>query len=192
MQLYPPPIHQHHVPQPATHRGYSIHHAQAAHRAAASHRNERASHTEDKVALSRHAKRALAGDKHADAPAGGGKNQVSAFLGHAASAYGANAAVLHNIARRESHFNTGHIANTTDSNARAGHPSRGMFQFIKTTFDSFSQKAHAANPGAWKGVSREWSNWKAQALTASWAITHGQGNQWSTYRQSIRDARSGH
>ena len=123
-----------------------------------------------------------------------GSAEVQQFIQQAAAAYGADANVLSEIARRESNFNTGDIPNTTDSNARRGTPSRGMFQFIQPTFDSMAPRARAANPGAWAGVSQNWTDWRAQALTTAWAISHGQGRHWSTYRAALasRPQAAGH
>lgn len=118
--------------------------------------------------------------------AGAGKEEVDQFIQFAAQAYGANPRVLSEMARRESNFNTGDIANNWDSNAKKGTPSKGMFQFIQPTFQSMAPQAKAANPGAWAGVSESWTDWKAQALTTAWAITHGKGNQWSTYQASLQ------
>ena len=117
--------------------------------------------------------------------AGAGKEEVDQFIQFAAQAYGANPKVLSEIARRESNFNTGNIANNWDSNAQKGTPSKGMFQFIQTTFADMAPKARAANPGAWSGVSMNWTDWKAQALTTAWALTHGQGSHWSTYQAAV-------
>ena len=123
--------------------------------------------------------------------AGAGKEEVDQFIQTAAAAYGADPKVLSEIARRESNFNTGDLANNWDSNAKKGTPSKGMFQFIEPTFKSMMPQAKAANPGAWQGVSENWTDWKAQALTCAWAITHGKGNQWSTYQSAMNTARGG-
>ena len=113
------------------------------------------------------------------------------FLQQAAAAYGADPNVLKGIAQRESNFNTGDIANNWDSNAKKGTPSKGMFQFIEPTFESMMPQAKQANPQAWQGVSENWTDWKAQALTCAWAITHGKGNQWSTYQAAVAGAQGG-
>ena len=123
--------------------------------------------------------------------AGAGKEEVDQFIQFAAQAYGADPKVLSEIARRESNFNTGDIANNWDSNAKKGTPSKGMFQFIQPTFQSMAPQAKAANPGAWAGVSENWTDWKAQALTTAWAITHGKGNQWSTFKAAQASAGGG-
>ncbi|MBX3172460.1 MAG: transglycosylase SLT domain-containing protein [Candidatus Eremiobacteraeota bacterium] len=123
--------------------------------------------------------------------AGAGKEEVDQFIQFAAQAYGADPKVLSEIARRESNFNTGDIANNWDSNAKKGTPSKGMFQFIEPTFKSMMPQAKAANPQAWQGVSENWTDWKAQALTTAWAITHGKGSHWSTYQAAVNTARGG-
>ena len=123
--------------------------------------------------------------------AGAGKEEVDQFIQFAAQAYGADPKVLSEIARRESNFDTGDVANNWDSNAKKGTPSKGMFQFIEPTFKSMMPQAKAANPGAWQGVSENWTDWKAQALTTAWAITHGKGSHWSTYQSALNTARGG-
>lgn len=123
--------------------------------------------------------------------AGAGKEEVDQFIQFAAQSYGADPKVLSEIARRESNFNTGDVANNWDSNAKKGTPSKGMFQFIEPTFKSMMPQAKAANPGAWQGVSENWTDWKAQALTTAWAITHGKGSHWSTYQSALNTARGG-
>lgn len=45
------------------------------------------------------------------------------------------------LAKRESNFDVNAV-NNWDSNAKAGNPSRGMFQMIKTTFDGYKTKGH--------------------------------------------------
>ena len=40
-------------------------------------------------------------------------------------------------------------------------------------------------------MSENWTDWKAQALTCAWAITHGKGNQWSTYQAAVAGAQGG-
>lgn len=123
--------------------------------------------------------------------AGAGKEEVDQFIQFAAQAYGADPKVLSEIARRESNFNTGDIANNWDSNARKGTPSKGMFQFIEPTFKSMMPQAKAANPQAWQGISESWTDWKAQALTTAWAITNGKGSHWATYQAAVNTARGG-
>ena len=120
--------------------------------------------------------------------AGAGKEEVDQFIQKAASAYGVNPQLLSEIARRESNFNTGDVANNWDSNAKKGTPSKGMFQFIEPTFKSMAPQAKAANPGAWQGVSENWTDWRAQALTTAWAISSGKGSHWSTYNSALASA----
>lgn len=112
------------------------------------------------------------------------KGEIQGFIGEAAKAYGADSKVLTEMARRESNFQTG-VQNNWDSNAKKGTPSKGLFQFIEPTFKSMAPKAKAANPKAWEGLGDfDWNDWRQQALTAAWAITHGQGSAWSTYKAS--------
>lgn len=126
------------------------------------------------------------------ASAGGGVGNASAqprdqgeidqFIKQAAGAYGADANVLREIARRESNFKADAV-NDWDSNARKGTPSKGMFQFIEPTFKSMAPKARAANPKAWENLGElNWLDWRQQALVCAWAISTGQGSHWATYK----------
>lgn len=110
------------------------------------------------------------------------QGEIKAFIREAAAAYGADPAVLTEMARRESSFDTD-VQNNWDSNAKKGTPSRGLFQFIEPTFNSMAPKAKAANPQAWANLGPlNWNDWRQQALTAAWAITHGYGSHWATYK----------
>lgn len=111
------------------------------------------------------------------------------YLAYAAKQYGTNAGVLDNVARLESGYNATSV-NNWDSNAQAGTPSKGLMQFIEPTYAAFSKQARAANPNAWKNVNDTWLDPRAQALTASWAIANGKGNQWSTYGRAQASAPS--
>lgn len=104
---------------------------------------------------------------------------LPSMIAWAASMYGAKADGLLRIAQRESGMNI-NAHNAWDSNARKGTPSKGLFQFIQPTYNSMSAMAMAANPSAWAGVNNSWLDPKAQALTAAWAFTHGQGSHWAT------------
>ncbi len=114
-------------------------------------------------------------------------NDYSAMINAAAQAYGADSGVLSGIARRESNYNPGAV-NNWDSNAAAGNRSQGMFQFVRPTYDAFSRQAMAANPRAWAGVNNTWMDPHAQALTTAWAITHGHGGDWATFKAAQGDA----
>ena len=128
------------------------------------------------------------GANEAGAGQGAGKQEIDQFISFAAEAYGVNPTLLSEIARRESNFNTGEIPNNWDSNAKKGTPSKGMFQFIEPTFKSMMPQAKQANPQAWEGVSENWTDWKAQALTTAWAISAGKGSHWSTYKAALQTA----
>lgn len=109
---------------------------------------------------------------------------IKSFINQAARAYGSNPKVLNEMARRESNFRTGAV-NNWDSNAKAGTPSKGLFQFIEPTFNSYAASAKKANPKAWAGLGKlNWHDWRQQALAASWAVAHGHGSAWSTYAAS--------
>lgn len=110
---------------------------------------------------------------------GASGGSMQAIIQQAAGAYGANASGLLAVANAESSFNPT-VSNNWDSNALAGTPSKGLFQFIESTFNSMSTQAMSANPSAWTGVNRTWMDPMAQALTAAWAFTHGQGSHWAT------------
>lgn len=107
---------------------------------------------------------------------------IKDFIRRAAGAYGADPNVLTEIARRESNFQAGAV-NDWDINAKRGTPSKGMFQFIEPTFNSFAPKARAANPEAWEGLGDlNWMDWRQQALVTAWAIKNGLGSHWATYK----------
>lgn len=106
----------------------------------------------------------------------------------AAAAYGTNPDLLAAVNQREQGGRPGFVVNTWDSNAAAGHPSGGPFQFIEPTFNAYAKQARAANPAAWRGVPVQWRNPYAQALAASWAFANGKGSAWSTYDKALADA----
>lgn len=106
----------------------------------------------------------------------------------AGAAYGVNPALLSAVNRREQSGSSGFVVNDWDSNAKKGTPSGGPFQFIQPTFSAFSRQARAANPAAWRGVTPDWKNPVAQALTASWAFKNGKGSHWSTFGKALSDA----
>ncbi len=112
-------------------------------------------------------------------PTGSGASAFSSMISAAAAAYGAKADGLMRVAQHESGFNPT-VSNDWDSNAQAGIPSKGLFQFIEPTYNSMSAQAIAANPSAWSGVANSWMNPQAQALTAAWAFANGQGSHWAT------------
>lgn len=114
--------------------------------------------------------------------------QWSNALDTAAAAYGVNPAVVRAINRREQSGTSNFVVNDWDTNAAAGTPSGGPFQFIKPTYTAFARQARQANPAAWKGVSNDWRNPYAQALAASWAFANGKGSHWSTYEKALSDA----
>lgn len=105
------------------------------------------------------------------------------YFQQAEKAYGTSASLLSNIAKLESGFRPG-VMNNWDSNAKAGTPSGGLMQFIRPTFNSFAQKAKAANPAAWQGVKMDWMNPQAQVLAAGWAMANGLGSHWATYNKA--------
>lgn len=115
-------------------------------------------------------------------------NDYQQFLDFAGGAYGTNARLLRAINQRENSGRSTFDVNNWDSNARAGTPSGGPFQFIKPTFDAFARQAKSANPRAWAGIPVDWKNPKAQALAASWAMANGKGGHWSTYKAAKADA----
>jgi hypothetical protein len=110
-----------------------------------------------------------------------GQGEIDSYIKYAAGVYGADAKVLRNIAEKESSFNPDAI-NKTDSNAQAGHPSEGMFQFIPTTFADYAAKAKAAKPEAWANLGPlDFHDWRQQALATAWAIQNGHGSAWATF-----------
>jgi hypothetical protein len=103
------------------------------------------------------------------------------FLAYAAQAYGTDDRLLRAVHQLENSGRVTFDVNTWDSNAAAGTPSGGPFQFIKPTFSAFARQAREANPGAWRGVPMDWRNPQAQALAAAWAFANGKGSHWSTF-----------
>jgi hypothetical protein len=112
-------------------------------------------------------------------------NPYRGMIASAAGAYGADPGVLMEIARLESGFRPNAV-NDWDSNAAAGTPSKGMFQFIQPTFDAYARQAREANPQAWRGVKMDWMNPQAQALATAWAIKNGKGKAWATYQRALK------
>lgn len=106
---------------------------------------------------------------------------------NAGLAYGTNPALLAAINKYEQSGTSNFVVNDWDSNAAAGTPSGGPFQFIKPTFDVFARQAREANPQAWRGVKFDWRDPQAQALAASWAFANGKGSHWSTYKKALSD-----
>lgn len=74
---------------------------------------------------------------------------------------------LYRVSRCESGWRW-YAINRTDSNAQAGHPSKGLFQFIQGTFDGTPY-------GPQHSI---WSNYW-QALAAAFMYSHGQSGQWA-------------
>lgn len=119
-------------------------------------------------------------------PANNTKDQgeIKAYIKEAASVYGADPEVLTGIAQRESNFQPNAV-NNWDSNAQKGTPSKGMFQFIETTFKAYATEAKKDKPEAWAGLGElNWLDWRQQALACAWAITHGKGSAWTTYKSA--------
>jgi hypothetical protein len=106
----------------------------------------------------------------------------------ASQAYGTDDRLLRAVNQFENGGRLTFDVNNWDSNAKAGTPSAGPFQFIEPTFKAFSWKAKKANPGAWRGVELDWRSPQAQALTASWAFKNGLGSHWTTYGRAKQRA----
>jgi len=110
------------------------------------------------------------------------QGEIKSFIKQAAGVYGADPEVLTGIAQRESNFQPNAV-NDWDSNAKKGTPSKGMFQFIESTFKSYAAEAKKDKPEAWAGLGElNWLDWRQQALACAWAITHGKGSAWTTYK----------
>lgn len=108
----------------------------------------------------------------------------------AARAYGFDPKVLVRVNELENSGRATFDINDWDSNATAGTPSGGPFQFIEPTFDAYAREAKAANPAAWQGVPLEWRNPQAQALAAAWAMKNGKGSAWTTFKRARASAGS--
>ncbi|MFN8610374.1 MAG: transglycosylase SLT domain-containing protein [Vulcanimicrobiota bacterium] len=110
------------------------------------------------------------------------QGEIKSYIKEAAAVYGADPEVLTGIAQRESNFQPNAV-NNWDSNAKKGTPSKGMFQFIETTFKAYATEAKKDKPEAWAGLGElNWLDWRQQALACAWAITHGKGSAWTTYK----------
>lgn len=117
-------------------------------------------------------------------------NPYSGYINQTANAWGVNPTVLNNIARLESSYNPSAV-NNWDSNAQNNTPSYGMFQFIQPTFQSFYDRAAAANPDAFNKLgSKNWKDWKQQANVTAWALANGLGSNWATYGRAGGDSES--
>jgi hypothetical protein len=118
---------------------------------------------------------------------------VVGFIHKAAEQYGQNPRLLERLAYHESRFQV-NTPNTTDSNAAAGNPSNGPFQFTQLTFGNMAPQAMAANPEAWASlgvISPNWRDWRHQALAAPWAIEQGYGPQhWTAFPLAVQDVES--
>lgn len=110
------------------------------------------------------------------------------FLQQAAAAYKFDPTTLKLVNKYEDGGRSSFDVNNWDSNAKAGTPSGGPFQFVEGTFNSYAPQARAANPGAWQGVPMSWKDPRAQALAASWAMANGHGSAWTTYSRAQKEA----
>lgn len=119
-----------------------------------------------------------------------GKSQMISYIRQVARKFKLNERMLVAIAKKESNFKAG-VANNWDSNARKGTPSKGLFQFIKPTFDSFARHARKADPELWADLGPlNWMDWRQQTLAAAWAIKNGKGGHWATFGAAKAAARS--
>ncbi len=65
------------------------------------------------------------------------------------------------------------IVNTWDSNAQAGHPSKGVLQFIQSTFDSYAVKGHTNILNAYDQILAMFndSTWRSDLTLGGWGPT---------------------
>jgi len=82
--------------------------------------------------------------QNADTASGKVSGNVSSWLQQALEATGQDASVLPYLATIVQHESSGNPAaiNNWDSNAKAGHPSKGLMQTIDSTFSEYSAKDH--------------------------------------------------
>ena len=78
------------------------------------------------------------------AASGGGNGDVNSWLQQALAATGQDASVLPYLATIVQHESSGNpkAINNWDSNAKAGHPSKGLMQTIDSTFNQYSMDGH--------------------------------------------------
>lgn len=106
---------------------------------------------------------------------------VRDMIAYAADQYGADRGLLDSVARLESGYRT-NVQNNWDSNAKAGIPSYGLFQFVQPTFASFAREAAKAKPGLWARYNGnfDYRDPRQQALAAAWGFANGKASHWST------------
>ncbi len=106
---------------------------------------------------------------------------IKKYIDEVARKVGVDPGVLQHIAEGESGYKWDAV-NDWDSNARKGTPSKGMFQFIEPTFDSYAKQAREAHPDLFEGLGgHDWMDWRQQAVTTAWAIKAGHGSAWATF-----------
>lgn len=110
-------------------------------------------------------------------PAGIGRQFDDSLITKAAKAMHVNLsagelATIKAVIQHESGGNSS-VVNNWDSNARAGHPSKGLLQFIQSTFDAYAVGGHHNILNAYDQLLAMFndSNWRRDVHTGGWGPT---------------------
>lgn len=110
-------------------------------------------------------------------PAGIGRQFDDSLIAKAAKAMHVNLsagelATVKAVIQHESGGNSS-VVNNWDSNARAGHPSKGVLQFIQSTFDAYAVGGHHNILNAYDQLLAMFndSNWRRDVHTGGWGPT---------------------
>ena len=106
-----------------------------------------------------------------------GKQFDSSLIGKAAKAMHVNLsagelATIKAVIQHESGGSSS-VVNNWDSNAKAGHPSKGLLQFIQSTFNAYAMKGHTNILNAYDQLLAMFndSNWRRDVHTGGWGPT---------------------
>lgn len=106
-----------------------------------------------------------------------GKQFDSSLIGKAAKAMHVNLsagelATIKSVIQHESGGSSS-VVNNWDSNAKAGHPSKGLLQFIQSTFNAYAMKGHTNILNAYDQLLAMFndSNWRRDVHTGGWGPT---------------------
>lgn len=106
-----------------------------------------------------------------------GKQFDSSLIGKAAKAMHVNLsagelATIKSVIQHESGGSSS-VVNNWDSNAKAGHPSKGLLQFIQSTFNAYAMKGHTNILNAYDQLLAMFNdgNWRRDVHTGGWGPT---------------------
>lgn len=106
-----------------------------------------------------------------------GKQFDNSLIGKAAKAMHVNLsagelATIKAVIQHESGGSSS-VTNNWDSNAKAGHPSKGLLQFIQSTFNAYAMKGHSNILNAYDQLLAMFndSNWRRDVHTGGWGPT---------------------